>query len=195
MSMVIKPYTIDVANNRPGVELFVWRVAVLSAFFALSLFLFPLQLHGMSVIKKAVTLSCSLVLLLMIVYHLYLILLLKKLSYHITSDSVTIRSFLLHEKIEFSEIKELTRPANETLVLKKKKMFSYFKEAPQIVFPVAQLGTCTLEGLGTVTFYSFVDNFKEPKNLLLIRTRKNRQYAISPVPIDEFVNLINRARS
>jgi len=193
MSTIIKPYNDDIANNRPGVELFVWRVAVLFIFLVLSILLFILQLDSMSFIKKTVTLSCSLVLLIMIFYHLYLIIFLKKLCYDITADSLTIQSFMLHDEIKFSDIKEMTSLANETLVLKKKNLFSYFREAPQIVYPVAQLGTCSLERFGAVKFYSFVDTFKEPKNLVFIRIAKNRQYAISPILADEFLNLINRA--
>jgi hypothetical protein len=193
VSTLIKPYKDDIANNRPGVELFVWRVAVLFIFLVLFVLLFTLQLDSMSFIKKTVTLSCSLVLSLMIFYHLYLIIFFKKLCYDITADSLTIRSFMLHDEIKFSEIKEMTSLANETLVPQKKNLFSYFREAPQIVYPVAQLGTCTLERFGAVRFYSFVDTFKEPKNLLFIRIAKNRQYAISPILVDEFISLINRA--
>jgi hypothetical protein len=192
MSTLIRPYKEDIANNRPGVELFVWRVAVLFIFLVLSILLFTLQRDSMSLMKKTVTLSCSLVLSLMIFYHLYLIIFLKKLCYDITADSLTIRSFMLHDEIKFSDIKEMTSLANETLVLTKKNLFSYFREAPQIVYPVAQLGTCSLERFGAVRFYSFVDAFKKPKNLLFIRIDKNRQYAISPLLADEFINLINR---
>lgn len=192
MSTLIKPYKDDIANNRPGVELFAWRVAVLFIFLVLSIFVFALQLDSMSFIKKTVTLSCSLALSLMLFYYLYLIIVFKKLCYDIAADSLTIRSFLLRDEIKFSDIKEMTSLANETLVLKKKNLFSYFKEAPQIVYPVAQFGTCTLERFGVVRFYSFVDTFKEPKNLLFIRIAENRQYAISPVLVDEFIDLINR---
>ena len=193
MSTLIKPYKCDIANNRPGVELFAWRAAVLFIFLVLSVLLFTPQLDSMSFLKKTSALSCSLVLSLMLFYHLYLIIFFKKLCYEITADSLTIRSFLLHDEIKFSDIKETTSLANEPLVLKKKNLFSYFREAPQIVYPVAQLGTCTLERFGAIRFYSFVDTFKEPKNLLFIRITKNRQYAISPVLADEFINLINRA--
>ena len=192
MSTLIKPYRDDIANNRPGVELFVWRVAVLFIFLVLSVFLFTPQLGSMSFIKKTATLSCSLVLSLMIFYHLYLIIFFKKLCYDITADSLTIRSFMLRDEIKFSDIKEMTNLANETLVPQKKNLFSYFREAPQIVYPVAQLGTCTLERFGAVRFYSFLDTFKEPKNLLFIRMAENRQYAISPILVDEFTSLIHR---
>jgi Bacterial PH domain len=194
MSTLIEPYKDDITNNRPGVELFVWRVAVSFIFLVLSILLFTLQLDSMSFIKKTVTLSCILVLSLIIFYHLYLIIFFKKLCYDITADCLTIRSFMLHDEIKFSDINEMTSLANETLVLKKKNLFSYFREAPQIVYPVAQFGTCTLEKFGAVRFYSFVDTFKEPKNLLFIRVAKNRQYAISPILADEFINLINQAR-
>ncbi len=193
MSTLIKPYKDDIANNRPGVELYVWRVGVLVIFLVLSIVLFMLQLESMSTIKKAMTLSWNIVLLLIISYYLYLIIFLKKLCYDITDDSLTIRSFLLHDEIKFSNIKELTTPMNEPLVLKKKNLFSYFREAPQIVHPVAQLGIGTLERFGAVRFYSFVDSFKEPKDLVFIRTGENRQYAISPIPGNEFANLINRS--
>jgi hypothetical protein len=193
MSTLIKPYKDDIANNRPGVELFVWRVVVLFIFLVLSIVLFTLQLNSMSFIKKTVTLSCSIVLSLMIFYHLYLIIFFKKLCYNITADCLTIRSFMLHDEIKISDIKEMTSLANETLVLKKKNLISYIREAPQIVYPVAQLGTCTLERYGAVRFYSFVDTLKEPKNLLFIHIAKNRQYAISPIIAEEFINLINRA--
>ena len=193
MSTAITPYKDDIANNRPGIELFIWRVAVLFIFFVLSILVFTLRLDSMSFIKKTVTLSCILVLLLMIIYYLYLIFVFKKLCYDITADSLIIRSFMLRDEIHFSDIKEITSLANETLVLTKKNLFSYFREAPQIVYPVAQLGTCTLERFGAVRFYSFVDTFKEPKNLLFIRVSENRQYAISPLLVDEFIHLINRA--
>ncbi len=193
MNTLIKPYKDDIANNRPGVELFVWRVAVLFFFLVLSILLFALQLDSMSFIKITMTLSFVLLLLLMIFYYLYLIIFIKKLCYNIKSDSLTIQSFMLHDEIKFSDIKEITSLANETLVLKKKNFFSYFREAPQIVYPVAQLGTYTLERFGAIRFYSFVDTIKEPKNLLFIRTAENRQYAISPILVDEFINLINRA--
>jgi hypothetical protein len=187
MSTLTKPYKNDIANNRPGVDLFVWRVAVLFIFLVLSISLFTLQLDSMSFVKKTVTLSCILVLSLMIFYHLYLIIFFKKLCYDTTANSITIRSFMLHDEIKFSDIKEMRSLADETLVLKKKYLFSYFREAPQIVYPVAQLGTCTLERYGAVRFYSFVDTFREPKNLLFIRMANNRQYAISPILTDEFI--------
>ncbi len=193
MSRVITPYKEDIANNRPGVDLFVWRVPVLFIFFVVSVLLFTLQVDTISVLKKAAILSCSLVLLLMIFYHLYLVMFIKNLRYDLSTDSLTIRSFLLNDEIKFSEIKELKRPS-ETLLLKKKKLFSYFRDAPQIVHPVAQLGRCTLERLGVVTFYSFVDTLNDHKNLLLIVTRDNRRYAISPGSVDEIVNLMNASR-
>ena len=188
----MKPYKDGIANNRPGVELFAWRAAVLFIFLVLSVLLFTPQLAGMSFLKKTAVLSCSLVLSLMLFYHLYLILFFKKLCYEITADSVTIRSFLVRDEIKFSDITETTSLANEPLVLKKKNLFSYFREAPQIVYPVAQLGTGTLERFGAVRFYSFVDTFKGPKNLLFTRTEKNRQYAISSIPADEFMHLIRQ---
>lgn len=194
MNQVIKPYKADIINN-PGIELFVWRIAVFFVFFVLSIVLLVLLFDALLFIKKVAILLCCFTLLLMIFYHLFLILFYKKLRYEITTDSLTIRSFIVHEKFRLSDIKELTEVANETLVLKKRNVFSYFKESPQIVYPVAQLGLCTLEKFGVVSFYSFVDTLKEPKNLVLISTRENKQYAVSPEVANEFINLIRQSET
>ncbi|MDA8100938.1 MAG: hypothetical protein M0042_15075 [Nitrospiraceae bacterium] len=194
MSTLIRPFTNDRAENRPGVELFIWRAGVLCVLLAATVVLFAFQLDRMSLARKAVTGSWCLLLLLLLLYHLHLIFLFKKLCITVAADSLTIRSFLVHEEIPFRDIRELKSLAKEKLEIRKKGLFSYFREAPQIVYPVAQIGSCTLEKFGTVRFYSFLDSLGQPKDLLLIRTGEDRRFAVSLINADELRDAIDRSR-
>lgn len=130
------------------------------------------------------------ILLLFIAYHLYILQYFKTLQYEITEKSIKITTLLFKKEILLNDIKCIEDRTSTPINVEKKTILSYLKETPQLIHPVGQFGGIILEGIGKVYFYSTIDTFKKPTNLILITTRSIKRYGISPENSKDFIDQI-----
>lgn len=130
------------------------------------------------------------ILLLFIAYHLYILQYFKTLQYEITEKSIKITTLLFKKEILLNDIKCIEDRTSTPINVEKKTILSYLKETPQLIHPVGQFGGIILEGIGKVYFYSTIDTFKKPTNLILITTRSIKRYGISPEDSKDFIDQI-----
>ncbi len=180
------PFKGENNHHRPGIELFFWRIVILFFFLLISGLVFretPLW-YGLSFI------SFMFILLLFIAYHLYILQYFKTLQYEITEKSIKITTLLFKKEILLNDIKCIEDRTSTPINVEKKTILSYLKETPQLIHPVGQFGGIILEGIGKVYFYSTIDTFKKPTNLILITTRSIKRYGISPEDSKDFIDQI-----
>jgi hypothetical protein len=192
MRLIFRPYVDDTVENRPGAELFFVRTLIFLVFLILAIALFSLQLNEMSLLKKLVCLSVVITLLVQAIYHACLFAYFKTLKYELTSVGLNIKTICFSKKITFSHIRKIENMSCNYLKVQSKNIFSYLKETPQLIYPIGQYGGFTMELIGTVNFYSTVDSFREPKNLILITTFDGEKYGVSPERPDEFVGVLKK---
>jgi len=188
MAEAFLPYRGIQTEKRPGLELFFSRALVFGGLFLFAEFLFLAQRH-MPVWKCFLSWVLRFLLLILMNYHLIIGLAFKRLSYEILDDAIVIKSFPFNKKILLKEIKEI-KEIEQNWVIKRKSLFAYAKEFPQVIHFIGQYGMFNVSDIGDVFLLTTLASYSHPERLILITTNRGKIFGISPERPKEFIGYL-----
>ncbi|HSB72579.1 MAG TPA: PH domain-containing protein [Candidatus Methylomirabilis sp.] len=117
----------------------------------------------------------------------------RRLRYRLGEVALTIPLDIRTIRIPYPTIARIERQ-DTRWTIKKGSLLTYAKEVPQLIEYVAQIGPFTVQGRGTVYFYSTLSSYHDPKGLILITTTNGKTYGISPAEPERFLEELEERR-
>ncbi len=179
-------------QDRPDLTIFKMRAIVFGALWLFAYAFFIAKVGDWYPLKWFIFFNIRTILLLCFFYNVLYFLKFKSLKYILTDNALTIVIFLDNISIKYSDIKSIQQVKDSVNIIKPSAWnpFVYYKEAPQIVDFIAQIGTFKASGTEDVFFASTEKNLQKPERLLMIETKGGKKYCISPENADDFVERI-----